>query len=298
MGIYFHTFDYTEEHIENIFFNPESILLRNVLEHKIKPALVDFPYALMRQLPFRIHEVSRVMREQEHIWWSRTDHLPSLSDLTSYFKDKLRSMEDALNGNVPQVLSFPFKISDYPEGDVWIEAKNDDNNPSKAIAAYFKSDNIVHTSHCVINNDYVEFQKDFQKHTFVFKEGDFYIFSQWRFVGNNFVNFKKSFPANNVMQGSPFSFNEMTDAWRIYDSLQESENQGHIIKRNVDKLFTEQELKKLPLHLKASLFFLSSVLDEKMKRKLQRNPIRFFEDAKNPISKKIGEFYMDAIKHK
>ncbi|MCA1955619.1 hypothetical protein, partial [Zymomonas sp.] len=294
MDHYFKTFDYIKNNIDKLFFNPESILLKNILENAIKPAVIDFPYALMRHLPFRVHEISRVMHDQENVWWSRTDSLPALTDLSQFFRDKLRSMEASMTGLVPDVLFFPFKVAEYPRGHVWVEVKNDDNNPSKAIAAYFISKQEAHVSHCVINENYVEFIRDFQKHTFIFKEKNCFIFSQWRFVGNSFCNVRKKFPISRVLKDNPLSFDSMAKAWRIYDQMQEDENNGIHVSRPVEKFQSKKISSNIDVEssaLKISLFFLDKIISERLRNKLHNNPELFFKDAKNPLSKIIGKSF-------
>jgi len=299
MSVYMRTYDYLERNITSIFFNPESILLKNLLEHSIKPCVVEFPYALMRHLPFRAHEISRVMHEQEHTWWSRTDHLPALVDLTSYFSDKLRSMEDSMSGKVPNILFFPLKHVSAPYGDVFIEVKNDDNNPSKSIAAYFRSDSVLHTAHCVVNEKFVEFVKDFRKHTFVFTCGDNFVFSQWRFADGKFVNARHIIPRKLVPTHFIFAHEEMIAAWREYDFIQEREARGEVVWRKIDEEIPPHPIHNAEAssqvmetgHLHGVLRLFSLILSQKMKNKLARDPALFFRDSNSIIAKKIGKLY-------
>ncbi|CCD95804.1 conserved hypothetical protein [Bradyrhizobium sp. ORS 375] len=126
MRTYFRTFDFILENIDKLAFNPEMVLLRNLLENGAQIALLDMPYALMRDEPFRIDSVHHHLHDQEGIWWSRTDQLPVLVDVTAFFSDKLAAAEGILRKVIPNSLVFEHSSSAPYVGQAWIEDYNPD----------------------------------------------------------------------------------------------------------------------------------------------------------------------------
>ncbi len=107
MAHYLTTYSWVLGRLDTVFFNPESVLLRHLLEEEVGIALVDVQYALMRHHPMRIGLAAEFMHEQRHVWWSRTDRLPLLQDLSAYFADKLKAMQALMQKQLPRVLYVP-----------------------------------------------------------------------------------------------------------------------------------------------------------------------------------------------
>jgi hypothetical protein len=107
MAHYLTTHSWVMERLDAVFFNPESVLLEHLVEEKVGIALVDIPYALMRHHQMRTSLAEQFMRDQHHVWWSRTDRLPLLQDISAFFQDKLEGMRALMRGDLPAVLYLP-----------------------------------------------------------------------------------------------------------------------------------------------------------------------------------------------
>ncbi|WP_205952054.1 DUF6492 family protein [Pantoea stewartii] len=91
MAKYFSIYSYIIENIEHLFFNPESMLTKYIIENKIGIALLDMPYALHRGEIMRPWMTTALLHEQEKVWWSKTTHIAKLQDVTSHFENRYKS---------------------------------------------------------------------------------------------------------------------------------------------------------------------------------------------------------------
>ena len=136
MANYMNTLSLIERQVESLFFNPESVLLRNLVDHDVKLAVVDVPYALMRETPMKIGSVHEQFTRQFGVWWSRTDDLPQYEDVSLYFADKLQGIEALMRGDVPEVIDVAVEAEGG--GRALVRANAVDNDPARRTSAVFE----------------------------------------------------------------------------------------------------------------------------------------------------------------
>lgn len=102
MKQYFSVYSYIQENIESLFFNPENIIARYLIEKNIRISFLDMPYALHRSEEMKPWITAHLLHQQEQIWWSRTFNLPRLQDVTFFIKQRFMSAEflERLSKNV------------------------------------------------------------------------------------------------------------------------------------------------------------------------------------------------------
>ena len=281
MKIYFHTFSYIKKNISELFFNPESILLKHVLENKIKPVLVDLPYALMREVPMKAFEINRILHEQEHVWWSKTDNLPVSQDLSEYFSDKIKSMEMLMFEKISEPLYLPFGNSLI--GKCWLEIINNDNNPSVEINLYKKEGTdwyvIPFAGNKILNvADNIDEVKKF-----IYKERDKCVLSFWGWREGLFENKRVVVSSKNLTKNIPFTWDSRDTAWRRYIQI-------------VEKFHDPSSRWVAHVYLKSKLFkgcyYLLQLLNKGGKRrKLLESPKDFCADSKIGLVRFFGKTY-------
>ncbi|OOL19665.1 hypothetical protein AL01_01480 [Bombella intestini] len=281
METYFRTFSYIKKNISELFFNPEYILLKNILEHQIKPLMVDLPYALMRELPMKIFDIGRVLHDQEHIWWSKTDNLPISYDLSEYFTDKLKSMETLMFNKITEPLYISFK--NPFTGQCWVEVINNDNNPSVEINLYKKRG----LDWCVIpfaGNDVLNVADNIDEmKKFFYQEDDKYVLSFWSWRDGEFTNRRVVLSANAWIAKAPFARASRDKAWKKYIQV-------------VEKFHDPDRKWMAHIYLKPYVFklFYSTLrlLNQgDKKRKLLENPRAFCRDSKVGLVRSFGRKY-------
>ncbi|AFC87154.1 hypothetical protein [Frateuria aurantia] len=329
MQHYFRTFEYIKRNISHLFFNPESILLKNLLENKIEIALVDLPYALMRHLPMRIHDISRVMHDQEHTWWSRTDHLPVLEDVSKFFADKICSMESTMRGEVGPISYIPCVLSKgFGRIDGFLEIRFEDNNPSGYYCALFNVGGEVNVSHCKVVDGAVDLIGFKDKFVFCFVRDDKFFASFWIYDEGKLINSVLKCDLKDVLRDAPFSSDEIGMAWGRYDS----KIQGGLVdhrelvastlhsrkiasgvvpdNRSFDSPPSVNQASSVsdrpiptPIYINAGgngrlkynqriiVSILSPFLTVPQKNKLLRNPGLFFYDSRSSLAKLLGRMY-------
>lgn len=160
MAVYFNSYNYIKENISNIFFNPESVLLENLLQNQIKIKLLSFPFVLMRHEIYTIDSLSYLLQSQERFWWAKKNNLPVLTDLTEFFTDKHKANISFAKELLPE--KFFFRKDGYA-----VQIEYLDKNPNVfvnfykikkrkfIICNYFIKDNTF--SYCDRKNDYFVF---------------------------------------------------------------------------------------------------------------------------------------------
>ncbi len=119
MKKYFSMYSYIEKNIERLFFNPESMLIRYLLDQKIGVALLDMPYALHRGVSVRPWRTAQIISEQENVWWSKTVHIAKLQDLSYHYKE--RYISGKLLNSLPRNIRLLGKVANE-EGFILIES--------------------------------------------------------------------------------------------------------------------------------------------------------------------------------
>jgi hypothetical protein len=218
MTHYLTTYSWVLDQLDTIFFNPESVLLRHLLEEKVGIALVDVPYALMRHHPMRMGLAARLMDDQRHVWWSRTDRLPLLQDLSAFFDDKLKGMEALMQKQLPAVLYLPAEQGNLSSGEetvsspeagtgpggagddqqsprssrplAVIRARAVDNDPALWSLAIVEDGRggLRIRQFSLRDGKVVPTISTEQVYRFAWAEGDQIVFSEWRLDGNRLVN--------------------------------------------------------------------------------------------------------------
>lgn len=269
MEKYFHTFDFICSNVSSLLFNPEFILLKNILRNSIKPVVTNIPYALMRELPMKISNISRVLDEQENVWWSRTDNLPCSQDLTKIFIEKMFSMENILIGKIPSY--FFIFISKEKNKEAWLEVINDDNNPSFVVNCL-----IINKKNVNIYPYESKNLKCSQYKNFIFKYRDTYILSQWGMSEHNMTNEQIHFEEKDLYLEAPCSKKQIIKGWEKYDKGQKI------------SFFMKEEN---PFLVKAIMRILILITKGKKKRKLIEETDQFLMDSKFMILRYIGRKY-------
>lgn len=187
MAVYARTFSYIEQHVEKLFFNPETVLLRHLLEEQVALALVDMPYALLREIPFKIGTVHEAFHRQFHIWWSRTEDLPSYQDLTAYFTDKLAAMDAMMRRTLPDLLYVRTRTASGAPA--VLRTRVFDNDPSRPTLGLFRRFAYWRIAPFVIGETGVEpVPAPVGKQVFVFPQGNEVTVSEWRMADGRLVN--------------------------------------------------------------------------------------------------------------
>lgn len=93
MTVYMRTYDFIADQVENLYFNPEAILLKNLLNNDVSILPIDLRYALMRYDGYHAESVSHVFARQDSIWWSSVDDFPAYEPANEFFEDKLKCVE-------------------------------------------------------------------------------------------------------------------------------------------------------------------------------------------------------------
>lgn len=93
MSVYMKTYDFAAKSIDGLYFNPESVLLRNLLTNGVNIVPMDLRYALMRYDGYNVESVAHVFARQDQIWWSSVDDFPAYESANEFFEDKLKCVE-------------------------------------------------------------------------------------------------------------------------------------------------------------------------------------------------------------
>jgi len=292
MRIYAHTYDYIVKNISNLFFNPESILLKNILDNNIPIFLVNFPYALMREVPMYINDVHRIIHQQEHVWWSKTDHIPAYTDVTEFFRDKLSAMETLMKHNLPKALFVPVNPckTKYKNKELVLELLNVDNNPSRVASLFIRGEKVTVASHFSIEDGKVKIIPYTDRYFFCFHNKEELIVSQWSYEKGKFKNERLFYPWKSIKSFPKLSSAETASGWKIHDRIH---NLTHV--RGVDRVY--EALQESNLHaknwkMKLILFVMQCVMNKRKAKKLRENPNAFFADANGLLSQIIGRNYL------
>ncbi|MGE4351928.1 MAG: hypothetical protein AB7E52_07050, partial [Bdellovibrionales bacterium] len=92
MSTYLSVYSYVEKNIDLLYFNPEYLLLSNLLSHGVRIGLFDLPYALLRHAPVTIHALACAQKEQSMCWWAAPVSAPFYRDVTGFCGDRLDRM--------------------------------------------------------------------------------------------------------------------------------------------------------------------------------------------------------------
>jgi len=210
MQTYFQTFRYLEKNIGTLFFNPEFVLLHNLLSNAIGISLVDLPYALMRSSEFRIGTIAAIMQEQEQVWWSSTSNLPTYCDLSAYFNDKLRAMEATGLQSLPPKL---YLTATTEIGGVF-EARVVDEKPARDMHFYWQDSGAWDVAPFDIQDGKLWFDEPEVVETFCFPVEDGIMLSQWRFGEHGLANDRLTLHPASVRP----SKDDLIDAWNRRDT--------------------------------------------------------------------------------
>ena len=216
MATYARTLSYVRENIGSLFFNPETVLLRNLLENGVEIALVDMPYGLMRDSPYRIATVYKAWESQQHVWWSRTDRLPVFQDVSAFFRDKLHAVEALMCGRVPTVC---LATGPWDTGgrDVTIRARAADWDPARAGLAFFRRFGFYGLLPFVVEDGRIRATASGgRRYLFVFNEGARIVISEWRMQSGRLVNHRLDVPAEKGRAGPRLRGARVALAWAAY----------------------------------------------------------------------------------
>lgn len=188
MKTYATTYSFLRRHIERAFFNPEAVLLRRILDSGARIALAEISYALMREVPIRINTAFELLQRQRDIWWSRTEWLPHYRDVTAYFADKLRAMNDAMEGTVPPLLYLRVPKADRAGGAVVVRTRAVDNDPARHNLFLFRRWGLWQIAPGVIGESGAREGEPEQRQIFVSRDGDGFALTQWRLEAGRLVH--------------------------------------------------------------------------------------------------------------
>lgn len=133
MEKYFSMYSFIEKHISTLFFNPEYMLAKKLIEDDVKVVLLDMPYALHRGQLIRPWKTLQLLHEQESTWWSKTTHIARLQDVTPYFEKRYRSAE--LLNSLPLNIRLLGKLKDNNK---YILVETNDYDPCVHVRACVK----------------------------------------------------------------------------------------------------------------------------------------------------------------
>lgn len=187
MRVYCDTLGYIERDVARLFFNPETVLLRHLLEHGAALAMVDMPYALMREVPIRIGTIHERFQQQFHVWWSRTEDLPLYQDLSAYFADKLAAMDAMMRETVPPLIYV--RGPDAEGGSAVVRAKRFDADPSRPASGLFRKRGYWRINGFLLDAGGIRcVDRPPGRHLFLFPQGDDLVMSEWRMQDGRLVN--------------------------------------------------------------------------------------------------------------
>ena len=194
MKYYFSTYKYAVENIETAYFNPESILLENLLSNNIKIKLISFPYALMREVPYTIDSIYSIFHDQDKFWWAKKYDIPLLTDMTNFFEDKSRANISYAKGILPQKF--------FIEKDNFVlQIEFFDKNPNVQISLYDIAENIVSRKSFLVNDGHIcVSDTETEKFVFPFVNQDLYI-SCYYCSGNLLKYNELIFPLEKIHSG-------------------------------------------------------------------------------------------------
>lgn len=213
MQVYLDTLSFIERELEQLFFNPESVLLQNLIDHDVKLAVVDVPYALMRETPMKIGSVHEHFTRQFDVWWSRTDDLPQYEDVSSYFADKLRGIEALMRGDAPDALDLVLEAEGG--GRVLVRTQAVDNDPVRRANAIFERAGFDVAAPFIVADGRVAQAADPEaKQVFVYPDEAWgFVFVEWRMKAGRFT--RHAAPAT-TPGGSRTSVGEAASARALY----------------------------------------------------------------------------------
>jgi hypothetical protein len=213
MRHYFHSFDFSLKEMAFSAFNPEMLLLKNLLDSGAKICLVNAPYALLRHLPHRVHDINHALHEQRRIWWSRDERLPLLTDVSDFLQDKLRSAESYLKGDLPYKLFLPM------EGGSIVECRVVDWDPMWHCALMTPVNDMLTAFHFIVKAGKVVRVEESEGVFFCYKSGDSVVMSFWRIIKNKLVN-EEIIVTDPILDEKNFPEDrELFLAWRIRQGL-------------------------------------------------------------------------------
>lgn len=195
MRSYMNTFSYMKENISTLYFNPESIVLRNILDNNVHIIPFDCRYALMRGENYNVENVSRVFAEQDKVWWSSCIEFPSYELANPFFEDKLKCV-DFLNKRKGRVSDIFITFPVFPDNGVnsVLSISWRDSNPSgelSILVAGLESEAIVvyPVAHFVtIENGNVVPAPHMQRYVFCYMEEDEFVISEWKMENKKILN--------------------------------------------------------------------------------------------------------------
>ncbi|MCJ2184609.1 hypothetical protein MTR62_18225 [Novosphingobium sp. 1949] len=213
MERYFHSFDYAKAHLADHPFNPEMVLLRNLLESKASVCLVHAPYALLRHLPMRVDTIHEALRVQRDVWWSRNDGLPLYTDLSAFLAEKLKSIDVVLTGQLATKLYLPL-------GDgALVEAMSVDYDPMWRCCLLRPINGLMTALHFEICDGAIVPGTRPAQFMFLFLEGDDYVLSQWNVIEGKLINERIVLAGDAVRAVTPPRPDVLNLAWRLNRNL-------------------------------------------------------------------------------
>ena len=179
MATYFGTLADVMANIDTRFFNPEAALLHNLVSHEVPIAFARMPYALMREVPMRINTVHERFDAQAAVWWSRTEWLPLHRNLSTYFAQKLRAVDNMMRQEIPALLYL--RVPVRGGGRAIVRTRVVDNDPAVSAYAIQRRFGLPIIGSFVIADGAIEIRsEDVQQQLFLFRKGAQMILSTWR----------------------------------------------------------------------------------------------------------------------
>lgn len=193
MRSYMSTYSYMKENISTLYFNPENIVLSNLLENDVEIIPFDCRYALMRSENYHVENVSRIFADQDRVWWSSCTYFPAYEIANSFFKEKHKCV-NFLNKRETRISDIFVTLPIFPGSDTntILSISWRDSNPSGEltllVAGLEDQSMVVYPSSqfVTIKNGNVVPAPHFPRYIFCYIENDEFIISEWKIENNKF----------------------------------------------------------------------------------------------------------------
>lgn len=199
MRSYMKTFSYAESNISSLYFNPESVVLKNILSNDIDIVPFDCRYALMRGDSYNVEHISHIFAMQDRTWWSSCDSVPTYEIANDFFNEKLRCVDflKKRKDNISDIfVSYP--VFPGESSNTVLSIKWRDSNPNGdmqiLISGIENGGLIVYpvAQFVTIQDRNVVPADRFHRYVFCYIQDNNFIISEWKYENNKFRSKKLS----------------------------------------------------------------------------------------------------------
>ncbi|GCE80524.1 hypothetical protein MSKU3_1999 [Komagataeibacter oboediens] len=196
MRAYMNVFSYMRENISTLYFNPETVVLSNLLSKEVQIVPFDCRYALMRDENYHVENVARIFAEQDRVWWSSCTLFPVYELANPFFEDKLKCV-NFLNKREQRISDIFVTLPVFPDASInsVLSISWRDSNPSgelSILVAGMEDQSVVVypvPQFITLKNGSVVPSPHIPRYVFCYIEDDEFVISEWKTENGKFKRY-------------------------------------------------------------------------------------------------------------